>query len=197
MHLVTVTFSGSGRPQVAVLAQGEEPTTAEEELDEGPSPILPEGKELLWSAGAFVVLAILVRLFLFPRIKKGMDARHELIRGDLEAADATRASAEAEVADYQAELAQVRAEANSRIDAARQTLEAERQDRLAVVNAEIAEGRTAAAAEAEAAKAAARDDVVGSAAQLSALAAQRVLGRPVDASAARAAVEATLSAGVR
>ena len=83
MHLVTVTFSGSGRPQVAVLAQGEEPTTTEEELDEGPSPILPEGKELLWSAGAFVVLAILVRLFLFPRIKKGMDARHELIRGDL------------------------------------------------------------------------------------------------------------------
>ena len=91
----------------------------------------------------------------------------------------------------------MRAEANSRIDAARQTLEAERQDRLAVVNAEIAEGRTAAAAEAEAAKAAARDDVVGSAAQLSALAAERVLGRPVDASAARAAVEATLSAGVR
>jgi RNA polymerase sigma-70 factor (ECF subfamily) len=63
--------------------------------------------------------------------------------------------------------------------------------------AEIAAGRTAAAAEAEAAKAAARDDVVGSAAQLSALATERVLGRPVDASAARAAVEATLSAGVR
>ena len=80
MHLVTVTVSAAGHP-VVVLAQGEEPATTEgsgtteEQLDEGPSPIAPELKELLWGAGAFIVLAILVRVFLFPRLKKGMDTR--------------------------------------------------------------------------------------------------------------------------
>jgi F-type H+-transporting ATPase subunit b len=159
--------------------------------------LLPEGKELLWSAGAFVVLAILIRLVLFPRLKQGMEARHDLIRGELESAEATRATAEAEVVAYNAELAQVRAEANARIDAARQTLESERQDRLAVLNAEIAERRSAAAAEAEAAKVAARDQVVAAGAQGTARAAAKVLGEPVHAEAARSAVEVAMSAGVR
>lgn len=202
MPTVIVTLT-AGHPQVAVLAQ-EPPTTEEgaaagehaEELDEGPSPILPEGKELLWGAGAFVVLAILVRLFLFPKLKKGMDARHDLIQGELETAESTRAAAEAEVAEYQAELAKVRAEASSRVDAARQTLEGERQARLAEVNAELAADRSAAAAEAEAAKSAARSQVVDAAAQVAAVAAERVLGRAVDPAEARVAVESVMSAEV-
>jgi hypothetical protein len=112
---VTITYSAAGQLQVILPAQAEEggeaEEHAEEELDEGPSPIVPEGKELMWGAGAFIVLAILVRLVLFPKLKKGMDARHDLIQGELETAESTRAAAEAEVADYQAELAKVRAEA--------------------------------------------------------------------------------------
>ena len=200
MPTVTITYSAAGQLQVILPAQAEEggeaEEHAEEELDEGPSPILPEGKELLWGAGAFVVLAILVRLFLFPKLKKGMDARHDLIQGDLETAESTRAAAEAEVADYQAELAKVRAEAASRVDAARQTLEGERQARLAEVNAELATDRSAAVADAEAAKTAARSQVADAAAQVAAVAAERVLGRPVDPAAARAAVESALSAEV-
>jgi len=198
VHLVTVTVSGAGHLQVILPAQT--PTTeasaTTEAADTGPSPIAPEKKELLWGAGAFVVLAVLVRLFLFPRLKKGMDARHDLIRGELESAEATRAAAEAELSEYNAELAKVRAEANSRIDAARQTMEGERQARLAQVNAEVAERRGAAAAEAEAAKLAAREQVVTAAAQVAAVAAQRVLGRPVDGAAARSAVERAMSAEV-
>ena len=199
MHLVTVTVSGAGHLQVFLPAQTAttEAPVSTEVADTGPSPIAPEVKELLWGAGAFVVLAILVRFFLFPRLKKGMDARHELIRGELESADATRTAAEAELAEYNAALAQVRAEANARIDAARQTLEGERQARLTQVNAEVGERRAAAAAEAEAAKAAAREQVIGAAAQVTAVAAQRVLGRPVDPAAARAAVEGAMSAEVR
>jgi F-type H+-transporting ATPase subunit b len=198
VHLVTLTVSGDGHPQVVVLAPAQVPAqaTTEEQLDEGPSPIAPELKELAWGAGAFVVLAILVRLFLFPRLKKGMDARHELIRGELESAEATTAAAEAEVAEYNAELARVRVDANARIDAVRQTLEAERQAKLAEVNATIAERRAAAMAEAEATKAAAREQMASAASQIVALAAERVLSRPVDPDAARASVEAALSAGV-
>jgi F-type H+-transporting ATPase subunit b len=198
VHLVTVSVSGAGHLQVILPAQTPttEATATTEAEDTGPSPIAPEKKELLWGAGSFIVLAILVRLFLFPRLKKGMDARHDLIRGELESAEATRAAAEAELAEYNAELARVRAEANARIDAARQTMEGERQARLAQVNAERAERRGAAAAEAEAAKAAAREQVVTAAARVAAVAAQRVLGRPVDDAAARAAVERAMSAEV-
>ena len=110
MHLVTVTVSGAGHLHVVLPAQT--PTTeagTAEVVDTGPSPIAPEKKELLWGAGAFIVLAILVRFFLFPRLKKGMDARHELIRGEQEDAERIRAEAEAELAEYNAALAQVRA----------------------------------------------------------------------------------------
>ena len=198
MPTVTVTYTAAGQLQVILPAQAEEGGEEHtgEELDEGPSPIVPEVKELLWGAGAFVVLAILVRLFLFPKLKKGMDARHELIQGELETAEATRAAAESEVAEYQAELAKVRAEAASRVDAARQTLEGERQARLAEVNAELAADRSAAAADAEATKTAARSEVADAAAQVAAVAAERVLGRPVDPAAARAAVESAMSAEV-
>jgi F-type H+-transporting ATPase subunit b len=198
VHLVTVTVSGAGHLQVILPAQTPTTEATTTEVPEtGPSPIAPETKELLWGAGAFIVLAILVRLFLFPRLKKGMDARHELIRSELEEAERIRAQAEAELAEYNAALAQVRAEANVRIDAARQTLEADRQARLAHVNAEIAARRAAAAAEAEAAKAAAREQVIGAGAQVATVAAQHVLGRPVDLGAARAAVEGAMSAEVR
>jgi F-type H+-transporting ATPase subunit b len=195
---VTVTYTAAGQLQVILPAQAEEggEEHADEEASEGPSPIVPEGKEVLWGAGAFVVLAVLVRLVLFPKLKKGMDARHELIQGELETAESTRAAAQAEVAEYQAELAKVRAEASSRADAARQTLEGERQARLAEVNAELAADRSAAVAEAEAAKSAARSQLVDAAAQVAAVAAERVLGRPVDPAAARAAVESVMSAEV-
>jgi F-type H+-transporting ATPase subunit b len=197
VHLVTVTVSGAGHLQVILPAQTPTTEATTTEVPEtGPSPIAPERKELLWGAGAFVVLAILVRLFLFPRLKKGMDARHELIRSELEGAERIQAQAEAELAEYNAALAQVRAEANARIDAARQTLEGERQARLAEVNADIAARRAGAAAEAEAAKAAAREQVITAAGQVAAVAGERALGRPVDPAAARASVEGAMSAEV-
>ena len=55
---------------------------------------------------------------------------------------------------------------------------------------------SAAAAEAEAAKAAAREQVMSRGAQVAAVASQRVLGRSVDPAAARATVEAAMSAEV-
>jgi F-type H+-transporting ATPase subunit b len=203
VQVLTLNVTGAGTfhvtlPFQSVLAQAEgEEEHTEEELDEGPSPIAPEMKELLWGGGSFIVLLIVIRLFLYPRLRKGLDARYEMIRGGLESADATRLSAEAELSEYNAELAKVRDEASKRIDAVRQTLEAERQARFATLNAELAERRAEAAAAAEAARLAARDDITSAAANVAAVAAQRVLGRPVDAAAAREAVEAAQSAGVR
>ena len=99
-------------------------------------------------------LPLVMRVFLVPKMRKGMQARRDKIRTDLETADATRLAAHVEVEEYQAQLAAVRAEAAQRIDVARQQLESERAARLAEVNAGIAQRRSAAMAEADEAMAA-------------------------------------------
>lgn len=173
-----------------------EATEGHAPCEEGPSPIAPEVKELAWGAGSFIVLALLMRFFLFPRLKKGMDARYAHIRGGHEQADHARAAARAEVSEYESALATVKAEANERVDAARHTLETERTARLAEVNAAIAAKREAAAAEAEAAREAVRGDVAAAAADVTARTIELATGKVPDADTIRNAVEQSMTAGV-
>lgn len=174
----------------------EEGVESEEPCESGPSPIAPELKEIAWGGGSFIVLALLMRFFLYPRLKKGMDARYALIRGGHEQADTARASARAEVAEYESSLATVKAEANDRVEAARQTLEAERTARLAEVNAEIGGKREAAAAETQAAREAVRGDVAQAVADVTSRTIELSTGKVPDAGAVLAAVEQSMSAGV-
>lgn len=133
-------------------AAADEEAHATEEEDTGPSPIAYEFKELAWGAGAFIVLALVMRYVIYPRLRQGMNARYEHIQQGFTDADALRESAKEEVTSYEVALGAVKAEAAARIDAARQVLEAERAERLAAVNAGIAERKAAAAADAEAAR---------------------------------------------
>ena len=151
--------------------------------DKGPSPIAPEIKELAWGAGAFVVLFAVMRLWLVPRLKKGMDARYGKIRGDHESADATRAAANAEVAEYEAEIASVKAQAAGRVEAARGVLESERTAALAEVNGRIAIRRSESNAASEAARVAASEHVHAAVADVSSRAAELATGRKPQASA--------------
>jgi len=185
-----VTFSG---PTFDVALQGAPFVTAEEgEEAAGPesdlNPIAPELKEIAWGFGAFVVLALALRLFLFRKVRDGMTSRYGRIEGDLEQAEALTASARADVAEYDAQVATVRAEAQTRVDAARATLEAERAERLAAANARIAEKRAAAAAEVEAAKQAARGQVESAVADVSARLGELATGRRPSDDVVRAAV---------
>jgi F-type H+-transporting ATPase subunit b len=163
---------------------------------EGPSPLAIEAKELAWGAGAFIVLALLMRFWLFPAVRKGMDARYSHIRQGHEQADAAKAAATGAVADYEASLALVKAEASERIEAARRTLEAERAAKLEVVNAAIAVKREAAAAEAQAARTAVHADIVSAAADVASRTIELSIGRTPDAGAVRRAVEDAISVGV-
>ncbi len=179
MITVTVTSTGAGHAVVVHLPQttGSAETTAE---DKGPSPIAPEPKELIWGAGSFILLFIAMRLWLFPKLKKGMDARYGKIRGDHESAEAIRAAAKAEVAEYEAELAAVKAEARQRIDAARQVLEAQRTAALAEANERIAARRAEVMAEAESARAAAAEHVDAAVADVSGRIVELATGRRPD-----------------
>jgi F-type H+-transporting ATPase subunit b len=191
---VTVTATDAGHTVVVHLPQttGEATTTTE---DKGPSPIAPEVKELAWGAGAFIVLFLVLRFIAFPRLKKGMDARYGKIRGDHETADATRASAKAEVAEYEAELAVVKAEARQRVDVARQTLEGERTAALAEANGRIAARRAEGLAATEAARAAAEEHVHAAVADVSSRVAELATGRRPDAAAVTGIVTTLMAGG--
>ena len=195
MFTVNVTHLGAGGISVSFpQSAGEESAAhAEETLDEGPSPIAPELKELLWGFGAFAVFLILMRLWLVPKVKRGMESRYGAIQGQHESADAVRAAAHADVAEYESALAGVRAEAAARIDAARGELEATRSARLAEVNAAIAAKRATAASEADTAHQAARGQIEEAVADVATRAAELTVGRVPDSDSVRQAVSAVMA----
>jgi len=193
VHTLTVVVGSS----VRVLAG--QPTSAQattEEPKKGPNPLTPEKPELAWGAGSFVVFALLMRFVLFPKLKAGMDARYGKIRGDLEGADATRAAAHGELAEYHVALAGVKTEAAQRLDAVRTQLDGERTARLATVNAGIADRKAQAAADIDAAKSAASSRVADAVADVTTNAVQRLIGKAPDPAAVRAAVSDVMSVGV-
>ena len=184
MHHAVVHLLGSVSRFVTAAA---EPA---ESFSKDPGPIVPELKELAWGAGSFIVFALLMRFVLFPKLKRGMDARYEGIRSDHDTADRERASARAEVTAYEAELAAVKAEGAARVEAARQTLEGERQTAIAELNVRLNEQRSAALAQAEAAKAAARDQIHSAVADVAGRAGELATGRrPDDAVVSRVVSE--------
>lgn len=190
MLTAVVTFAG---PAFEVSLVDAAFVTAEEGHEaEGPesdlNPIFPEVKEVVWGFGAFVVLALAMRLFLYRKVRDGMTLRYDSIDADLEQAESLTASARSDVAEYEAQVASVRADAHARVEAARATLESERSAKLTEVNRRIAEKRAAAAAEVDAAKAAARGQVEAAVADVASNLAQRATGRAPSPEVVNAAV---------
>ena len=199
MLTAVVTFSGPTTFEVTLT--GATFVTAEEgEEAEGPendlNPIAPELKEVVWGFGAFVVLALAMRLFLFRRVRDGMTSRYGRIEDDLRSAEESTTSARADVAEYEAQLAAVRADAQTRVEAARATLEAERTEEIAAANARIAEQRAAAAAEVEAAKQAAHGQVESAVVDVSARLSELATGRRPSDDVVRRAVGDAMNQGV-
>lgn len=163
-----------------------------------PNPIAPAAAEFYWAAGSFFVLLVVMRYVLFPRLKKGMDARYADIRGDIEGADKVKADAQADVAEYEKALAAARAEAATRLDAARQKVDAERTAKLAEVNARLATARAEADQQSAAAREAAKGQVAAAVAQVATRAAELATGRTPDPAMVQSAVAAAMeSAGTR
>lgn len=163
----------------------------------GPNPIAPETKELVLGAASFLVFFAAMRLWLFPKVKAGMQLRYDGIRADHEAAGATTDAARAEVARYEAALAEVRAESAARLDKARAKADAERQAKMSVVNARIAQQRAQADHEVADARAAARDQVASGVAAVAARMAELAVGVRPDDAVVRRAVAAVMASGGR
>lgn len=212
MPTVIVTQSNGQVTQIQLVpAEGTEDTVVESEamvttgaagaettaeVKSPPNPIATEPNELAWTAGAFFVLLIVMRYFLFPRLKKATDARYASIRADIEGADSVKSSARSAVAEYDAAVAAVHAEAASRIDAARQTLDNERTAQLAQVNARIASARSAAEAATAEARAAAQGQIASAVATVVTRAAELATGQKPDASTVDATVKSVMESAV-
>ena len=193
-HMSTTVYAAVGASfgRVFPAAEPLDPSIPE------PNPIAPAMDEFLWASGSFFVLLILMRYVLFPRLKKGMDERYEGIRSNHDTADKVKADARGDVAEYERALAEVRAEAAARVDAARQTVDAERTARLAEVNARISSARAEADQKTAAARAAAKSQIESAVSQVTARATELATGRPADPSTVQSAVNAAMeSAGAR
>ncbi|MCU1392072.1 MAG: atpG [Ilumatobacteraceae bacterium] len=170
--------------------------TSKDTAAPGPNPIVPELKEVIWGAGAFIVFALIMRYLAFPKLKAGMDARYNGIQSDHQQADATRLAARTDVAEYQSQLASAKADAAARLDAARQQLEAKRTERIAAANAEIAELRATAASDNDAARAAVQGQIQGAVTDVSSSAITLAIGKAPDAAVVGRVVDEVMSAGV-
>lgn len=178
--------------RVVFLAEGGGEATTTESTETEPNPIMPTPKEMAWGFGSFLVLFLLMRYWLYPRMKKGLDERAAKIQGDLDAAEAAVVGANTARADYQAGLADARAEAARLVETARAEVEQVRAEKVAALNRELAALRAETNAEIEAARQAASGQIRSAVTEVAAGAASRVVGREIGVPVAQNAVDAYL-----
>ena len=98
---------------MATTSAAEGETTAE--VKSPPNPISIAPNELAWTAGSFFVLLIVMRYYLFPKLKKATNARYDSIRADIEGADEVKQSARTAVSEYEAARAVASTAAGKRL----------------------------------------------------------------------------------
>jgi F-type H+-transporting ATPase subunit b len=158
------------------------------------SIITPALSEMIWGAIAFVVVVFVLIKFAFPGIRKGLAARQEKIRSDLESAERARTEAEAERARYEEQLASARAEANRIVEEAREAGERVRQEVVGRADAEAAEIRARAQTDARLAADNALRELQQRVGDLSIELAEKIVERNLDRDTQRELVESFISA---
>jgi F-type H+-transporting ATPase subunit b len=151
-----------------------------DDCQEAPSIILPATNELIWGSISFAVVLFLLWKFAWPGLKKGLDARSERIREDLEEAESARQESEQLLEQYKAQLADARSEASRMVEEGRHTAEDLRRDLETRAQTEIAEIRQRAAADVESAKAQALQDLKADVADIAMNATEMLVKRNLD-----------------
>ncbi|HWJ98442.1 MAG TPA: F0F1 ATP synthase subunit B [Acidimicrobiales bacterium] len=205
--IVAVGLFGFARPSMAQEASGEstsevshsvhecielmeDANSIDVECQKAPNPLVPEKNEVIWGFVGFILVFGFLYWKAVPSMKKGMNARTERIKGDLDAAEAQRAEASEILAQYKAQLADARTESARIIEEARQAADEVRANLQTKATADIAELRARATADIESAKQQAVADLRGEVTSLAIGAAEQVVGRNLDAETNAALVEA-------
>ena len=167
---------------------GKEP----EDCHEAPNPIVPEKNELIFGGLAFFILLGLMWKLAYPGVKKGMEARTQRIRDNLDEAEKTKADAQQVLEEYQRKLAEARDESSRIIEEARQTAEQMRRDLVSRAEAEAAELRQRAQEEINAAQQRAIADLRRQVSGLAIDLAEKVVERSLDRETNVALIESFL-----
>lgn len=144
------------------------------------NPIVPEPFELIYGIIAFLVLVALFIKFAYPAVQKGLDARTERIRNDLEQAEKAKTEAESVLADYKKQLADARTESDKVIEEARKQGETVKNDIINKANNEAAEIKSKASADIESARTAALASLQTSVAEIAIELAEKVVEKNLD-----------------
>jgi len=149
----------------------------------------PAAPELIWGTLAFIIVALVLIKYAFPAVRKGLDARKEKIRGDLEGAEKAREDAEEQRREYEGKLRDARSEATRIVEAAHQDAERLRQELMAQAETDAAETRQRAQEDIALATDRALGDLRTRVADLSIDLAERIVQRSLDRETQHALVE--------
>jgi F-type H+-transporting ATPase subunit b len=172
----TLHITASNEECIKLLEEGKKP----DDCHKAPSPIVPATNELIWGAISFIVIFLLLSKLAWPGLKKGLEARSERIRADLDAAESAKAEADHVLSDYKAQLADARNESARIIEEARQAADVLRKDQEQRLQSELAQMRERAAADIESAKRQAVGDLRDDVAQLAIGAAEVIVQNNLD-----------------
>jgi F-type H+-transporting ATPase subunit b len=164
-----------------------------EDCKKAPSLITPAVSEMIWGGLAFLIVFALLVKFAFPALRKGVKAREEKIRSDLEGAERARQEAEEERATYQAQIADARGEANRIVEEARAAAEHVRTDVTGRAEQEAAEIRARANEDIRAARERAVSDLRAQVADISIELAEKIVERNLDRSTQEQLIESYIS----
>lgn len=160
---------------------------------EAPNPVLPKLNEVIWGGLSFLLVLVVLLKFGFPALKKGLAARQEKIREDLESAERARTGAESELEEYRRHLAQARDEAGRIIEEARQAADGLRRDLVAKAEADAAELRQRAADDIRLASERAMSDLQTRVGDLSIELAEKIVERNLDRDTQVALIESYIN----
>jgi F-type H+-transporting ATPase subunit b len=156
--------------------------------------VLPERDELIFGAIAFLILFLALWKLAFPALRKGLEAREQAIRGELERAEQSRLEAEQKREEYDRLIADARTEADRIIREANDSVEGLRRERISKAEDEARQIVEKARTDASQERQRAFDDLRRVMADISIEAATRVLGKELsDPNAQRQLVEQFIS----
>lgn len=174
----------------AGLARGEKLSQIDvAKCEQAPNPLLPTPNEIIWGVISFGVVFVLLAKVGFPAMKKGLAAREDRIRNDLESAEAAKQEADSVLDEYRRQLADARGEAGRIIEEARQAADAMRREIQARAEEDAAEIRARAQSEIDQTVARARADLQREVANFAVTLAERVVERNLDREAQRALID--------
>jgi F-type H+-transporting ATPase subunit b len=166
---------------------------AEAEESSGIDLLLPETSELIAGIVAFSIIFFFVWKWVFPALNTTLEARQDAIKGELTAAEESKAEAATLLADYQEQLKSVRQDADRIVDEARQSAESLKSDIVAKANTEAEDIVTKARTEADSEKQRALQEARSDVASLSIDLAEKVVGNSLDRDAQQHLVDAYLA----